>query len=96
LPPKIGSVFSSHSLYVEELITVKRTDPVIEALKLFVNTQVGRLIVVDEKQKLAGILTKGDITSGLLRALQANYQIEELKNIGQVICLKILNPTAPA
>lgn len=61
------------------LITVKPTDQVIEALKLFVNTHVGRLIVVDENKHLVGIITKGDITSGLLRALQEDHQIEELK-----------------
>lgn len=62
-----------------KLITVKPTDQVIEALKLFVNTHVGRLIVVDEHKQLVGIITKGDITSGLLRALQEDHQIEELK-----------------
>lgn len=61
------------------LITVKPTDQVIEALKLFVSTHVGRLIVVDEHKHLVGIITKGDITSGLLRALQEDHQIEELK-----------------
>lgn len=62
-----------------KLITVKPTDPVIEALKLFVGTHVGRLIVVDDEKKLVGIITKGDITSGLLKALQEDHQVEELK-----------------
>lgn len=60
------------------IYTVKGSDPVIEALKQFVNTHVGRLPVVDENGKLIGILTKGDITRGLLKALQHDYAHEEL------------------
>ncbi len=60
-------------------LTVKSTDPVIEALKVFVNSQVGRLPVLSEEGRLAGILTKGDITRGLLRALQRDYQEEEVR-----------------
>lgn len=60
-------------------ITVRASDPVIEALKVFVSSKKGRLIVVDEQNHLAGILTKGDITRGLLKALQKDYQVEELR-----------------
>jgi anti-sigma regulatory factor (Ser/Thr protein kinase) len=60
-------------------ITVKGTDPVVEALQLFVTTKVGRLPVVDGNGKMIGLLTKGDITRGLLRALQKDYQVEELR-----------------
>jgi CBS domain-containing protein len=59
--------------------TVSSSDPVIEALKVFVNSNVGRLPVVDQNGQLTGILTKGDITRGLLRALQRNYQVEEVR-----------------
>lgn len=59
--------------------TVKGTDPVVEALKTFVNTQVGRLPVMDEEGNLIGIITKGDITRGVLKALQRDYQEEELR-----------------
>jgi CBS domain-containing protein/anti-sigma regulatory factor (Ser/Thr protein kinase) len=62
-----------------KLITIRPTDPVIEALKLFVNTSVGRLLVVNEENQLVGIITKGDITSGLLKALQKDYQVEEIR-----------------
>lgn len=62
-----------------KLISVKPADPVIEALKLFVSTHVGRLIVIDDQKQLVGIITKGDITSGLLKALQEDHQVEELK-----------------
>jgi CBS domain-containing protein/anti-sigma regulatory factor (Ser/Thr protein kinase) len=61
------------------LITVKGSDPVVEALKQFVNTKVGRLPVVDDQKKIIGIITKGDITRGLLGALKKDYQVEEIR-----------------
>lgn len=61
------------------LVMVHRTDPVVEALKLFVNTRHGRLPVLDENDHPIGILTKGDITLGLLKALQRDYQVEEVR-----------------
>jgi CBS domain-containing protein/anti-sigma regulatory factor (Ser/Thr protein kinase) len=60
------------------LATVKEHDPVIEALKTFAQTKYGRLPVLDEKGILAGIITKGDISNGLLDALQRDYHAEEL------------------
>lgn len=62
-----------------KLITVRAADPVVEALKLFDRTRVGRLPVLDEAEKLVGIITKGDITHGLLEALQRDYQAEEIR-----------------
>ncbi|GAP11137.1 predicted transcriptional regulator, contains C-terminal CBS domains [Bellilinea caldifistulae] len=59
--------------------TVKGDDPVVEALKMFVSTKVGRLPVVNKEGLLIGILTKGDITRGLLKALQQDYQTEEVR-----------------
>jgi CBS domain-containing protein/anti-sigma regulatory factor (Ser/Thr protein kinase) len=61
-----------------DVFSIKTLDPVIEALNVFVNSKVGRLPVLDEDGKLVGILTKGDITSGLLKALQHEYEAEEL------------------
>ncbi len=61
-----------------DLTTVRETDPVIEALKTFARTQYGRLPVLDNKGQLVGIITKGDISNGLLSALQKHYQAEEL------------------
>ncbi len=62
-----------------DVIAVNGKDPVIEALKKFVNKSVGRLPVVDGTGKVIGILTKGDITRGLLKALQRDYQAEEVR-----------------
>jgi CBS domain-containing protein/anti-sigma regulatory factor (Ser/Thr protein kinase) len=61
------------------LLTVRSSDPVIEALKLFVSSQYGRLPVLDETNHLSGIITKGDITSGILKALQKDYHAEEVR-----------------
>lgn len=61
------------------LVTVNSFDHLTEALKLFAKTGLGRLPVLDEKGALTGILTKGDVTYGLLRALQHEYQEEEVR-----------------
>jgi CBS domain-containing protein/anti-sigma regulatory factor (Ser/Thr protein kinase) len=61
-----------------EVISVRNTDPVIEGLKKFVGTSLGRLPVVDEYGHCVGILTKGDVTRGLLKALQRDIDAEEL------------------
>jgi len=62
-----------------KVITVNALDPIVEALKLFAQTRFGRLAVTDNGNKLVGIITKGDITRGLLNAIQRDYQAEELK-----------------
>ncbi len=61
-----------------DVITTRNTDQVVEALKIFVKTHVGRLPVVTEDGRLVGLLTKGDITEGLLSALQHEFMVEEL------------------
>jgi CBS domain-containing protein/anti-sigma regulatory factor (Ser/Thr protein kinase) len=61
------------------VITIQALDPIVEALKLFAKTKLGRLPVVDESDQLVGILTKGDITRGLLEAIQRDYQAEEVR-----------------
>lgn len=61
------------------LITARSTDPVIEALKTFDSIRVGRLPVVNEQGDLVGIITKGDVTSGILKVLQQDYQVEEIR-----------------
>jgi len=60
-------------------ITIKLDEPVIEGVKLFVATELGRLMVVDDFGQIKGILTKGDITRGVLKALQRDYATEEIK-----------------
>lgn len=59
--------------------TVRTEDFVVQAIEMFARTQVGRLPVVDEENRLVGIVTKGDIATGLLRALQAGRHDEDLR-----------------
>ncbi len=76
----IGDLDAPVSKYMtSNLITVKGSDPVVEALKKFVGTNVGRLPVLDATDRLIGILTKGDISRGLLDALKKDYQVEEIR-----------------
>ncbi|MFN8434439.1 MAG: CBS domain-containing protein [Anaerolineales bacterium] len=61
------------------LVTVKATDSVVEAIKTFSEKRLGRLPVVGEHQKLEGIITKGDITRGILLAVERDYKEEEVR-----------------
>ncbi len=63
----------------KSVITVKSYEPVIRALEIFARTKIGRLPVVDENESLVGMLTKGDITRGVLVAIQKDYQEEEIR-----------------
>lgn len=62
-----------------DLITVRNDDRVIRVMELFDHTHVGRLPVVDSDGCLVGIITKGDITSGVLKALQSQDGEEEIR-----------------
>ena len=62
-----------------KVISVNIYDPIVKAIEFFTEYRVGRLPVVDEKGKLAGIITKGDVTRGILTALQKDYKVEELR-----------------
>jgi CBS domain-containing protein/anti-sigma regulatory factor (Ser/Thr protein kinase) len=62
-----------------KVITIKAYESVIKALETFNEFHIGRLPVVDENRKLVGILTKGDITRGVMLALQKDYQEEEVR-----------------
>jgi CBS domain-containing protein/anti-sigma regulatory factor (Ser/Thr protein kinase) len=61
----------------EDLIIARAEEPVMEAVKRFEHTGVGRLPVLDDKDKLVGIITRGDVMAALLRALQDVYDETE-------------------
>jgi CBS domain-containing protein/anti-sigma regulatory factor (Ser/Thr protein kinase) len=63
----------------KKVITVKSYEPVVKALEIFARTKIGRLPVVDENEKLVGMITKGDITRGVLVAIRKDYQEEEIR-----------------
>ena len=60
------------------MITVRENESVVEAVKKFAQYKVGRLLVVNERGQLTGILTGGDITRGLLEAISLDYHAEEI------------------
>jgi CBS domain-containing protein/anti-sigma regulatory factor (Ser/Thr protein kinase) len=62
-----------------QLVTAHYTDSIVEAIKTFTEKGLGRLPVVDEHNHLKGIITKGDITRGILTAVQHDYKEEEVR-----------------
>lgn len=66
--------------YMSPLVhTIGERESAVHALTVFSRAGVGRLPVVDEEHRLVGILTPGDITRGVLRALEHAYHEEELR-----------------
>lgn len=62
-----------------EIVTVASYDPVVKAIRVFTERGLGRLPVLDENRSLVGMITKGDITRGILVALQKDYKEEEVR-----------------
>jgi len=62
-----------------EVVTIANYDSIVNAISTFMEKQLGRLPVVDENYKLVGMITKGDITRGILVALQRDYKEEEVR-----------------
>ncbi len=63
----------------ENVKTVKSYESVVKAIELFTEAGMGRLPVMDENERLVGVITKGDITRGVLLALQRDYHAEEIR-----------------
>ena len=61
-----------------KLITINETDSVDTAVGKFQQTGVGRLPVLNSWGQLVGMLTKGDVTRGLVHEVQAETQDEEI------------------
>jgi CBS domain-containing protein/anti-sigma regulatory factor (Ser/Thr protein kinase) len=62
-----------------EVVTVASYDSIVKAIRTFTEKQLGRLPVLDENRQLVGMITKGDITRGILIALQKDYKEEEVR-----------------
>jgi CBS domain-containing protein/anti-sigma regulatory factor (Ser/Thr protein kinase) len=62
-----------------EVVSVASYDSIVKAIRTFTEKQLGRLPVLDENHKLIGMITKGDITRGILVALQKDYKDEEVR-----------------
>jgi CBS domain-containing protein/anti-sigma regulatory factor (Ser/Thr protein kinase) len=61
------------------VVTVASYDTIVKAMRTFTEKGLGRLPVVDENNKIVGMITKGDITRGILVALQKDYKEEEVR-----------------
>lgn len=61
-------------------VTLCTDERVVLAVNHFAHYGFGRFPVVDEKGKLAGILTRGDIMRGLLKKLEVEYHEEEVRH----------------
>lgn len=61
-----------------KLITIHESDSVDTAVSKFQQTGVGRLPVLNSWGQLVGMLTKGDVTRGLVHEVQAETQDEEI------------------
>lgn len=61
-----------------QVVSLQATDSVIEAVRTFARRGVGRLPVLDGAGQLVGILTAGDITQGLLAAIQLDHHAQEI------------------
>lgn len=59
-------------------MTLRTDEPVVLAVNHFTRYGFGRFPVVDEKRKLVGVLTRGDIVQGLLKKLEVEYHEEEI------------------
>jgi CBS domain-containing protein/anti-sigma regulatory factor (Ser/Thr protein kinase) len=71
---------ASVNAYMSSLVrTIGEAESVVRALSAFGKAGVGRLPVVDDDGRLVGILTPGDITRGVLRALERAYHEEEIR-----------------
>jgi CBS domain-containing protein/anti-sigma regulatory factor (Ser/Thr protein kinase) len=60
-----------------ELIVARANEPVMEAVRRFESTKIGRMPVLDTQDNLVGIITRGDIIEALLSALQEVYSEAE-------------------
>jgi CBS domain-containing protein/anti-sigma regulatory factor (Ser/Thr protein kinase) len=62
-----------------DVVTVANYESIVTAISTFTEKQLGRLPVIDENHRLVGMITKGDITRGILVALQKDYKEEEVR-----------------
>ncbi|HDP24702.1 MAG TPA: CBS domain-containing protein [Deltaproteobacteria bacterium] len=61
------------------IVTIRSDELAVKAVNLFAQHGYGRLPVIDQEGKLVGIVTSSDITRGLLKSLNQQFQSEELK-----------------
>lgn len=62
-----------------QVVTVADYESIVKAIQTFTESRLGRLPVINKDDQLVGMITKGDITRGILLALQRDYKEEELR-----------------
>ena len=72
-------VATTSQYMTRDVVTVASYDSIVKAIRIFTEKGLGRLPVVDENHTLVGMITKGDITRGILVALQKDYKEEEVR-----------------
>jgi CBS domain-containing protein/anti-sigma regulatory factor (Ser/Thr protein kinase) len=61
------------------LYTMGEREFAVRALSVFAKTNVGRLPVVGDDGRLVGVISRGDITRGVLKALEKAYDEAEIR-----------------
>lgn len=79
MPPRVSSYMNS------SLITVSLTDTLAHARRLMLRYGIGRLPVIDENERLVGILTVSDITDILSGRLTS-------KGLGEIMVKEVYTP----
>jgi CBS domain-containing protein/anti-sigma regulatory factor (Ser/Thr protein kinase) len=57
-----------------QVVSVRADETVVKAVNIFAQSRLGRLPVVDDHDRLVGIITRGDIVRGLLKAIDLDYR----------------------
>lgn len=60
-------------------VTLLADEPVVLAVKQFERYGFGRFPVLDQRGRLVGIITRGDVIQGLLKRLEVEYHEEEVR-----------------
>jgi CBS domain-containing protein/anti-sigma regulatory factor (Ser/Thr protein kinase) len=68
-----------HRYMTRQVQTVRAEDTLVSAVKLFAQFGYGRFPVVDEQERLVGIITQGDIVRALLRQMETQWRTEEIR-----------------
>jgi CBS domain-containing protein/anti-sigma regulatory factor (Ser/Thr protein kinase) len=61
-----------------KVVAVRADESVVQAVNMFAKLRIGRLPVVDEQGNLVGIITRGDIVRGLLKAIDVDFRQDEV------------------
>lgn len=80
LEPEIRGIDDKvNNRMTKNVVTVYSDEPIVQVFGKFEKTGFGRFPVIDrDKEKLVGIITKGDIIEGLLKKLEIDYHEDEI------------------